>query len=136
VNTVQQLLISDDDRNNARIEWQSDPLEITPTLSPELNRMLSAAVVSVSFRRLLLRDPIAAVTRGYNGESFEIPADELTQIKSIRAESLAQFASQLIDRLWFGRPEESRTLSFSRIEPVRCTAMKPAHFSEFKQFRI
>ncbi len=126
MNTFHQYVISDDDRGSASVNWQLEPQEEKPTLSPELNRMLSAAVVSNSFRRLLLRDPVSAVTRGYNGESFEIPADELAQIMKIRAESLAEFATQLIERLWFGQADDNGVSSVSPSEPVKRYHLKPA----------
>ena len=70
--------------------------------------MLSAAVVSVGFRQTLLSDPISAVTSGYNGERFNILPDELAQVLAIRANTLAEFAAQLLERLWFHRLDEGR----------------------------
>lgn len=127
MNTV-HAFISGDDQNFARNEWLPAPQEETPTLSPEINRMLSAAVVSAPFRRLLLRDPVVALSYGYNGESFEIKADELAQIVLIKAESIAEFASQLIDRLWYGNgasPESSRQPVGEMNGPTQRLGMEP-----------
>lgn len=99
------MAYSGDDQNGSGNGWRAAPQEPTPALGPELNRVLSAAVVSAAFRRLLLSDPVAALTGGYNGESFEIQADELAQIVMIQAGSLAEFAGELLDRLWHGRSE-------------------------------
>jgi hypothetical protein len=103
VNTVHSVAFSGESQGTTMKEWRASPRGETPSLSSELNRMLSAAVVNTNFRRRLLSDPVAALAGGYNGESFEIKAEELAQIVLIRAGSLAEFASQLIDRLWYGR---------------------------------
>lgn len=79
-----------------------------PTLSPDLNRMLSAAAVSVRFRQQLLADPVAALTAGYNGEGFNILPDELSQLLAIHANTLAEFAAELLERLWHHRLDEGR----------------------------
>ena len=103
MNTVHSVTFSGEGEvNSGRSRHSTSEME-APSFSPEINRMLSAAVVSAAFRRLLLTDPAAALSRGYNGESFEIQPEELAQIVLIRATSLAEFADQLIDRLWFGR---------------------------------
>ncbi len=79
-----------------------------PVLSSELNRMLSAAVVSVGFRRLLLSDAVAALATGYDGEHFNLRPDERLQVLAIRAGTLAEFSAQLLERLWYYRLDESR----------------------------
>lgn len=88
-----------------------------PTLSPDLNRMLSAAVVSVGFRQQLLADPVAALAAGYNGEGFNILPDELSQLLAIRANTLAEFAAELLERLWHHRLDEGRK---SKQETLSC----------------
>ncbi len=70
--------------------------------------MLSAAVVNARFRRTLLDDPATALARGYNGEVFDIRPDERAQILAIRADTLAEFAAQLLERLWFDRLDARR----------------------------
>lgn len=62
----------------------------------EISRLLCAAVVSASFRALLLTDPAQAVSLGYGGESFHLSVEEMHAIEGIRADSLADFASQLM----------------------------------------
>ena len=61
----------------------------------ELSRLITAAVVNREFCDLLLADPAMAMTVGYNGEAFDVAAEEQELILSIRATSLADFASQL-----------------------------------------
>lgn len=65
--------------------------------TPELCRLLAAAVVSPEFRRLLLTDAAQALENGYNGTSFGLSAGEQALILSIHANSLADFAAQLVN---------------------------------------
>lgn len=65
------------------------------TLGKELSRLLTAAVVNREFCNLLLANPEMAVTIGYNGEPFDLAAEEQELIVSINATSLADFAKQL-----------------------------------------
>jgi hypothetical protein len=78
----------------------------TEDQSKELNRMLSAAVVSRRFRNLLLSDPEAALHSGYNGESFELSERERTAILAIQAGTLRDFAAQLMDQVSDQEPSE------------------------------
>lgn len=64
--------------------------------STEINRLLTAAVVSRRFCQLLLANPVAALTAGYRGESFRLNADEMRRVTAIRASSLQDFAQQLL----------------------------------------
>jgi short-subunit dehydrogenase len=64
-------------------------------LGKELSRLLTAAVVNQEFCNLLLANPGMAVTIGYNGEPFDLAAEEQELIVSINATSLADFAKQL-----------------------------------------
>ncbi len=66
--------------------------------SEEISRLLCAAVVSKSFCKQLLASPDKAIRRGYQGESFSFSEQELRWISSIKANSLADFASQLAAR--------------------------------------
>lgn len=61
----------------------------------ELSRLLTAAVINMRFRNLLLSSPQKALESGYNGESFRLAAEDKSQIISIQALSLADFATQL-----------------------------------------
>ncbi|GIV78600.1 MAG: hypothetical protein KatS3mg050_2994 [Litorilinea sp.] len=65
--------------------------------SSEVNRLLSAALVSRRFCHLLLTDPAAALAAGYNGEHFDLTPEERARILAIQAKSLQDFAAQLLD---------------------------------------
>ena len=64
-------------------------------LHPEYSRILSAAVINTHFRQMLLNDPHQAVSRGFNGESFDLSPKEKDELSSLKGLSLADFASQL-----------------------------------------
>ena len=64
-------------------------------MHPEFSRILSAAVINQNFRDLLLNDPDRAVSRGFNGESFNLSSKEKKELSSLKGLSLADFASQL-----------------------------------------
>lgn len=61
----------------------------------EVSRLLTAAVISSQFRQVLLNNPTKALTGGYCGERFNLPREQQKQVASIRAASLAEFATQL-----------------------------------------
>lgn len=61
----------------------------------ELSRLLSAAVINASFRQALLSNPGQAIARGFRGEKFHLCNEDRKRVASIRASSLADFASQL-----------------------------------------
>lgn len=63
--------------------------------SQEYSRILSAAVVNARFRQALLNNPVQAVTTGYWGEKFQLGLEERKHLATIRATSLAEFATQL-----------------------------------------
>jgi len=63
--------------------------------SSEYSRILSAAVINSHFRQMLLNDPVKAISNGYSGEQFNINSDEKVRLSTIRATSLADFATQL-----------------------------------------
>jgi hypothetical protein len=75
--------------------------------SKDLNRMLSAAVVSRRFRNLLLTDPQAALHSGYQGESFQLSENERNAVLAIHAGDLREFAAQLLDEFSDQEPYES-----------------------------
>jgi hypothetical protein len=72
----------------------------------EVSRLLTAAVISSNFRQALLANPGKALTSGYGGEKFDLPREQQKRVSSIRANSLADFASQLnaIDPSWTSSP--------------------------------
>ncbi len=61
-----------------------------------LSALFAAAVVNREFRNLLLRDPKTALKNGYLGEQFYLSNEEQRRLTSIRAESLADLAQQLM----------------------------------------
>jgi hypothetical protein len=60
-----------------------------------ISRLLTAAVVNRGFRSLLLTNPEGALARGYQGEYFRLDSEQRKMILSIRADTLADFASQI-----------------------------------------
>ncbi len=63
--------------------------------SQEYSRLLTAAVINMQFRQLLLSNPGRAIDIGFGGEMFNLAREEKKQVAAIRATSLADFASQL-----------------------------------------
>lgn len=66
------------------------------TLSGNLNRLLSAAIVNPRFQRLLLTNPVAALAAGYNGETFQLTQSEYAAVTSLCVATLREFAAQLL----------------------------------------
>jgi hypothetical protein len=62
----------------------------------ELNRLLSAAVVSKSFRNMLLTNPEIAVASGYQGETFNLSPEDQNWLYSIRSASLVDLAANMV----------------------------------------
>ena len=60
-----------------------------------ISRLLTAAVVNRGFRSLLLTNAERALSRGYQGEYFRLDNRQKDLILSIRADTLADFATQL-----------------------------------------
>jgi len=63
--------------------------------SGEYSRILTAAVINLQFRQLLLTNPGKAIEGGYAGESFVLAREEKKRVASIRATTLSDFAAQL-----------------------------------------
>lgn len=68
----------------------------------EYSRILTAAVINLQFRQLLLTNPGKAIETGYGGEMFSLAREEKRRVAEIRATSLADFASQLSQALEYG----------------------------------
>lgn len=68
----------------------------TVALSKNLNRLISAAVVSPRFCGLLLSDPVNALATGYNGETFQLTPPEYAAVTSVHASNVRDFAAQLL----------------------------------------
>jgi len=64
-------------------------------IQQEISRLLTAAVINGSFRQTLLNNPGSAISSGFGGEAFNLGADVVKRLSTIRATSLADFASQL-----------------------------------------
>ncbi len=75
---------------------------ITSRACQEYSRILTAAVINIQFRQLLLTNPAKAIENGYGGEMFSLAREEKRQVAAIHATSLADFASQLNQVLEFG----------------------------------
>jgi len=67
-----------------------------PSRNDELNRLLSAAVVSKSFRNMLLANPEIAVSSGYQGEQFNLCAEDRSWLFSIRPTNLVDLAANMV----------------------------------------
>ncbi len=61
----------------------------------ESSRLLTAAVINASFRKILLADPATALDSGYSGEAFCLNKKDRSRVSAIRATSLEEFAQQL-----------------------------------------
>jgi len=73
------------------LRWQrEDPYQ------KEYSRLLSAAVINPNFRDLLLANPSQALAAGFCAETFHFSHEETLRVINIQAESLADFAEQLI----------------------------------------
>lgn len=74
----------------------------TSRAKQEYSRILTAAVINMQFRQLLLTNPGKAIEVGYGGEVFALAREEKSRVAEIRATSLADFASQLSQVLDYG----------------------------------
>ncbi len=68
---------------------------IKPDAGKEFSRILTAAVISSHFRQMLLNNPAKALAAGFGGEAFHLENEERNRVASIRAATLADFASEL-----------------------------------------
>jgi hypothetical protein len=67
-----------------------------PSRHDELNRLLSAAVVSKNFCKILLSNPEIALTTGYQGESFKLSDADRNWLFSIRPANLVDLAANMV----------------------------------------
>ena len=86
------------------------------SLSKNLNRLLSAAVVSPRFQQLLLTDPSAALAMGYNGEKFHLTPPEYAAVTSVRVNSIREFATQLLRKFQSATVENTPYISESQVD--------------------
>lgn len=76
------------------------PLKIDPKESHAgLSSLFAAAVVSTSFREMLLHDPEKALQQGYLGKGFSLSPEDTSLIVSLNAKSLADLAKQVVHTL-------------------------------------
>ncbi len=62
----------------------------------EISRIMTAAVVNRHFRQDLLNNPRNAIEKGYGDETFILEEEQTEHLEKIRANSLEEFATQLI----------------------------------------
>lgn len=74
----------------------TDPHE---SVKMECGRLIHAAVINRRFLDRLLANPIKSIEDGYCGEKFAFTAEEKQRIQRIRASSLADFSSQLMQAM-------------------------------------
>jgi hypothetical protein len=92
-----------------------DPFE---SARMECGRLVHAALISRTFRSMLLADPIKTIETGYYGEKFTFIREEKERIKGIHALSLADFSGQLLKVI--GQPEISFSSEMAMVpSPVK-----------------
>jgi hypothetical protein len=67
-----------------------------PSSNDEMNRLLCAAVVSKSFRSMLISNPEIAVASGYQGESFNLSDEDRSWLFSIRPANMIDLAANMV----------------------------------------
>jgi hypothetical protein len=68
-----------------------------PASNDELNRLLCAAVVSKSFRSMLVANPELAAKTGYQGETFNLSNEDRCWLSTSRPTNLVDFAANLVN---------------------------------------
>lgn len=86
---------------------ESSQIHSPDSHNQEIDRLLAAAVVNHKFRTLLLADPSAALSAGYNGDTFQLSSEETKLLQSIHAATLQDFAAQLVEAEYAARNEET-----------------------------
>ncbi len=71
------------------------PVSRQAEVNREYGRILSAAVISEQFRKLLLSNPSMALAVGFAGEKFHLNTEDRNRLTAIHATSLVDFAAQL-----------------------------------------
>jgi len=99
-----------------------EPASRRPLHSKDMNRLLTAAVVSHKFCNLLLNDPLDAIAKGYNGETFELTAEEVQLLHAIKASSLRDFVKQLLMKSLIPEKGWQETQSTLPLKPVYAAA--------------
>ncbi len=86
-----------------------------PSSTDEMNRMLCAAVVSKSFRKMLLSNPEIALSTGYQGEKFNLSDEDRSWLFSMRSANLVELAANMVTYQQSSRQENRMKVS---VEPV------------------
>jgi len=85
---------------NKRLQKNDSPGGLySSSTHQEYSRIITAAVINLQFRKLLLSNPANAIDTGYAGEKFRLAYEEKNRVASIKATSLADFAMQLTQAL-------------------------------------
>ncbi|MCC6146367.1 MAG: hypothetical protein IT308_02235 [Anaerolineaceae bacterium] len=66
------------------------------TVRRECGRLIHAAVINKRFCAMLLANPVKSIETGYHGEKFSFTREEKARIRHIQAQSLEDFAAQLM----------------------------------------
>ncbi len=78
------------------------PLKIDPQENHSgISGLFAAAVVSQSFREMLLSDPERALRQGYLGKGFGLSQADASLIISLNAKSLPDLAKQVVQTLGY-----------------------------------
>lgn len=78
------------------------PLKMDPEETHSgLSGLFAAAVVSQSFREMLLSDPEEALRQGYLGKGFGLSQADASLIVSLNAKSLSDLAKQVVQTVGY-----------------------------------
>jgi hypothetical protein len=86
-----------------------------PASNDEMNRLLCAAVVSKSFRSMLIANPEIAVASGYQGESFNLSDEDRSWLYSLRPANLVDLAANMVT--YQQKPNQENRVKMP-VEPV------------------
>lgn len=62
----------------------------------EISRIMTAAVVSLTFRKDLLSNPLHAIEMGFGEETFILEQEQAERLANIHATSLEEFATKIV----------------------------------------
>ena len=90
---------------------------VSPSLEDhlELSRLLAAAVVNPAFCHQLLIDPKQAIENGYQEETFLLSDAARYLLLLIRADSLVEFAQQIVQAFGLGLHKQSSSFAQSPV---------------------
>lgn len=63
----------------------------------EFGRLIHAAIINPNFRKMLLSNPKLSIETGYCGESFQFSPELKNKITLIKAGTLEEFSTQLLE---------------------------------------